>query len=71
MYTIESAEAPAIKINDFQVLGSIKAKPEKKDLNSVKIMASESNKMNAIFENQIDSIKERLGVKDDEDEQSE
>jgi hypothetical protein len=50
------------------VLGTVRAKPEKKDMNKVKITATDTNKLNTLFDNQIDAIKERLGVKDEEED---
>ena len=60
-----------IKIFDYQVLSSIKVKLEKKGAEA-KITQTDANKTTKLFDNQIDAIKERLGISDDEEsEQSE
>lgn len=68
VYTRESpVDVEPLKISEFQVLSSIKVKPEKKDMSSVKLTQADSNKAARLFDEKIDDVKERLGVKDEED----
>jgi hypothetical protein len=68
---VYSQETPGdvepIKIFDYQVLSSIKVKLEKKGAEA-KISQTDANKITKLFDNQIDAIKERLGISDDEEE---
>jgi len=70
---IYSRETPAdiepIKIFDYQVLSGIKVKLEKKS-GEVKITQTDANKMIKLFENQIDAIKERLGISENDESSS-
>lgn len=49
------------------MLSSIKVKLEKKG-SEAKVTQTDANKITKLFDNQIDAIKERLGISDDEEE---
>jgi hypothetical protein len=51
------------------VLSAIKVKLEKKS-GEVKITQTDANKMMKLFDNQIDAIKERLGISDNDESSS-
>ena len=64
-FSEETPGSPGISIFDYQILGSIVVKRDTKK-NCVRITQKERNKFVTLFENQVDSIKEKLGIDDDD-----